>query len=324
MTGSPRVVDTETVLVLGCGVSGLTCAVRLLDEGRRVAIQARDLPPDTTSNVAAAFWYPYRAYPRELVIDWARIGFERFRELADDPDTGVSLRPAIEVFRRAAPDPWWGRAIPRWRRARPEELPSGYVDGHRFEAPVIDTRKYLPWLMERVRILGGTIERRALRDLDEAFAEHRVVVNCTGLGARELVDDRELVPIRGEVVRVENPGLERVEIDHDASGEVSYVIPRGDDCVLGGSAEEGREDVDIDPNLASAILDRCRRLQPRLEGAAVRGGAAGLRPGRAEVRLEAERPTPGRLVVHNYGHGGAGVTLSWGCADEVARLLTVD
>jgi D-amino-acid oxidase len=314
-------VSAETVLVIGCGVSGLTCAVRLLEEGRPVAIQARDLPPHTTSNVAAAFWYPYRAYPKDRVSRWARTSLERFRQLADNPDTGIVERQAIEVFRRAAPDPWWGPAVRRWRRARAEELPVGYVDGYRFAAPVIDTRRYLPWLMDRVRALGGSIEQRPLADLDQAVANHALVVNCSGLGARELISDTDLVPIRGEVVRVANPGLQMVEIDHDLAGEVSYVIPRGDDCVLGGSAEEGREDTAPDPSITAAILDRCQRLQPRLAGATARGSAVGLRPGRTTVRLEVERPAPGKLVVHNYGHGGAGVTLSWGCAEEVVELI---
>ena len=313
--------SSDSALVVGCGVSGLTCAVRLAMTGRAVEIVARELPPDTTSNVAAAFWYPYRAYPRDRVVSWARLSFETFRRLARDPATGITMRPAIEVFRRAAPNPWWGPAVPRWRRARPEELPDGYVDGYRFESPVIDTRRYLPWLMERLRSLGGTIERRALAGLDEALAEHPVVVNCSGLGSRELAGDGELVPIRGQVVRVEDPGLEMVEIDHGAPGGVSYVIPRGDDCVLGGSADEGREDTDLDPATTADILARCGALEPRLRTAEPIGGGAGLRPGRAAVRLEAERPAPGRLVVHNYGHGGAGVTLSWGCAEEVVQLV---
>ena len=311
----------ETVLVVGCGVSGLTCAVRLAMTGRAVAVVARELPPETTSNVAAAFWYPYRAYPREKVVSWARLSFLTFQRLAEEADTGVTMRPAIEVFRRAAPNPWWGPAVPRWRRARPEELPDGYVDGYRFDSPVIDTRRYLPWLMERLRALGGTIERRTLSGLDEALAESPRVVNCSGLGARELASDSKLVPIRGQLVHVEDPGLERVEIDHDAPGGVSYVIPRGDDCVLGGSAEERREDTTLDPAITAGILDRCRELQPRLRECEPIGGAAGLRPGRPAVRLEAERPAHGKLVVHNYGHGGAGVTLSWGCAEEVVQLV---
>ncbi len=314
----------DPALVVGCGVSGLTCAVRLLMTGRPVTIVARELPPETTSDVAAAFWYPYRAYPPDRVTEWAHLSLQCFRRFAADPETGITVRPAIEVFREPAPDPWWGSAVPDWRRARPDELPPGYVDGYRFEAPVIDTRRYLPWLMDRVEKLGGAIERRELAGLDEALAERDVVVNCSGLGARDLAGDTELVPIRGQVVRVRDPGLEMVEIDHDPAGPASYVIPRGDDCVLGGTADAGREDTEIDPATAADILARCRRLQPRLEGALPRGGAAGLRPGRAEVRLEAERPAPGKLVVHNYGHGGAGVTLSWGCAEEVTAHLADD
>ncbi len=314
--------SADPTLIIGCGVSGLTCAVRLLEAGRPCEIWARELPPATTSAVAAAFWYPYRAYPRERVTGWAMTSYARFRRLAEDePAAGVFVLAAIELFRRPAPDPWWGAAVPRWRRARPDELPAGYVDGYRFDAPVIDTRRYLPWLMARVTELGGSIEQRAVDRLAEALAHRPRVVNCSGLGARELAGDGELVAIRGEVVRVEDPGLEMVTVDHDSPEGVAYVIPRGDDCVLGGSAEEGREDTEPDERVAAGILERCRRLEPRLAGLARRGGAAGLRPGRASVRLEAEEPAPGKLVVHNYGHGGAGVTLSWGCAEEVAGLL---
>ncbi len=254
------------------------------------------------------------------MLAWARTSYRRFATLAPDPATGIRLLPAVELFRRPAPDPWWAPAVPEWRRATAEELPAGYVDGYRFEAPVIDTRRYLPWLVERVRSLGGAIRHAEVRDLEEAGATHPLIVNCTGLGARELTGDRELVAVRGELVRVDDPGLDSVRIDEESPAGISYVIPRGDDCVLGGSAEEGREDLEADPAVADGILERCRRLQPRLRGMARRGGAVGLRPGRASVRLEAEHPAPGRLIVHNYGHGGAGVTLSWGCADEVLEL----
>ena len=310
------------VLVVGGGVSGLTCAVRLAMTGRPVTIAARELPPGTTSDVAAAVWYPYRAEPPDRVIHWSRTSYRTFRRLADDPATGVVMRPLIEFFRESAPDPWWGPAVPEWRRARSEELRPGCVDGYRLRVPVIDIRKYLPWLVDRFERLGGSVEQRELDGLDEAFDDHDVVVNCAGLGARELVGDPELVPIRGQVVRVENPGLEMVEIDERGPAGMAYVIPRGDDCVLGGTADEGQEETGADPETANAILERCRDLQPRLAEAKPVGGAVGLRPFRGEVRLEAARPAAGRLLVHNYGHGGAGVTLSWGCAEEVARIVT--
>ena len=98
-------------------------------------------------------------------------------------------------------------------------------------------------------------------------------------------------------------------------------MPRADDAILGGVAEEGREDLAPDDATSEGILARCARLEPRvleLERLEVK---VGLRPGRPEVRLEAEVPAPGKLLVHDYGHGGAGVTLSWGCAEEVVALV---
>lgn len=88
---------------------------------------------------------------------------------------------------------------------------------------------------------------------------------------------------------------------------------------MGGTADEGAWDLAPDPATEAALLAKGVAMEPRLAGCRVLGRAVGLRPARSEVRLEAER-VEGSLVVHNYGHGGAGVTLSWGCAEEAARL----
>src|SRR5262252_7431761 len=104
------------ILVLGCGVSGLTTALTLLDAGHNPRIWARDLPPDTTSNVAAAVWYPYRAYPEKKVTAWGAAAYERFVELAKTPETGVVIREAFDLRGEDAPDPWWIAAVPTVRR----------------------------------------------------------------------------------------------------------------------------------------------------------------------------------------------------------------
>src|SRR5207247_2039427 len=105
------------ILVLGCGVSGLTSAIRLQEAGHEVAIWARELPPHTTSNVAAAVWYPYMAYPRQRILGWSARSFEVFRGLSHQTGTGVTLVEALEVFREPAPDPWWRACVHEFRRA---------------------------------------------------------------------------------------------------------------------------------------------------------------------------------------------------------------
>jgi D-amino-acid oxidase len=309
------------IIVIGCGVSGLSCGIRLLEAGFGAQIWARDLPPRTTSNVAAAVWYPYRAYPEDLVLRWSAGTYASFVQLAEVPGAGVVVRAGLELFPSAVADPWWRDAVPGFRRAAPAELPSGYADAYAFEAPVIEMPIYLGYLIERFQELGGSIHTRELRSPAQAFAQHDVVVNCSGLGARELVGDDTLLAIRGQVVRVAQVGIERFVLDDHRPGGVTYIIPRSNDCILGGTAEEGRESLEPDMATAEAIVARCVALEPRLRGAAILEHKVGLRPGRPTVRLEAEQWAPGKLLVHNYGHGGAGVTLSWGCADECRALV---
>ena len=310
-------------LIVGGGVSGLSCGIRLLEAGFGARIWARDMPLQTVSNTAAAVWYPFKAYPEHLVVGWSRTTYDELLRLQPDPAAGIFMRPGHEVFPWPVDEPWWREAVPSYRRITPAELPAGYVDGYVFEAPVIEMPIYLRYLLARFEQLGGTIEQRALSSLAPALAESALVVNCSGLGARELVGDGSVFPIRGQVVRVAQLGLETFLLDDHGPGGITYIIPRGSDCVLGGTVDEGSEDLAADPATAEAIMARSIFFEPRLAQATVLEHKVGLRPGRPTVRLEAEQPAPGQRLIHNYGHGGAGVTLSWGCADEVARLALV-
>jgi len=310
-------------IVIGCGISGLASGVRLLEAGLSVAIWARELPPHTTSNVAGAIWYPYRSGPAERVARWARETYLELGRQAQDPASGVILREGIELFPERAEPAGWREDLEGLRRAVEADLPPGFRDGWVFRAPIVEMGVYLERLMRRFASAGGTVEQREVSQLAEALEQADVVVNCAGLGARELAGDRLMNAVRGQVVRTERAGIERFLLDDSNAEAISYVLPRASDCILGSSVEPGREDRTPDPQTTEAILARCAALEPRLRQARVLGVAVGLRPGRPEVRLEAEEPRPGRRLVHNYGHGGAGVTLSWGCANEVLELARV-
>jgi D-amino-acid oxidase len=310
---------TREAIVVGCGVSGLSSAVRLLEAGFRVRIVTRERTPNTTSDIAAAVWYPFRCGPIDRALLWSRRTFRALRELAKDPDTGVTMVPGIDLLQvDDGSDPWWMEAVDGLRRAEKNELAPGYVAGRVFIAPVVAMPVYLKWLETKVGALGGTIETRSVGNLEALLLEASLVVNCAGLAARELVNDDALHPIRGQVVRVAAGFAPRFVQAGGGEKPLTYIIPRPDCTVLGGTEDEGVWDLDVDPGTSDAIVARCLVLEPDLANAAVLSHAVGLRPGRSEVRLETVR-SAGGIVIHNYGHGGGGVTLSWGCADEVAR-----
>ena len=177
------------------------------------------------------------------------------------------------------------------------------------DRPVIEMPVYLRWLVARVAELGGTITRMNLSGLPTAGA---LVVNAAG-SAQHLAADPTVGPVRGQVMYVEQVGLERWWLDSDAP---TYVIPRGRDIVVGGTDVEGEWSRTAEPATASSILERAIALVPEIGDARVLGHKVGLRPARPAVRLERVGD-----VVHCYGHGGCGVTVSWGCADDVVGLV---
>jgi D-amino-acid oxidase len=300
------------VVVVGAGVTGLSCAVRLLEAGHRVDVLARDLPLETVSAVAGAFWYPYRALPQERVTAWAREAHGAFAELAGTPGSGVRMLAGTEVHARPAPDPWWVGAVPGLQRVHP---PEGYADAWSLVVPVVDMPVHLRWLVHRVEELGGTLTRMTLSALP-APEDGAVVVNCSAMGARLLAGDHTVVPVRGQVVLVEQFGLDHWGLEHSDSQRPTYVVPRAEHVVVGGTALEGEWSRTPDPEAARDILRRAARLVPQVAEATVVRNVVGLRPVRPEVRVERRGD-----VVHCYGQGGAGVTISWGCAAEVVLLL---
>ena len=300
------------VIVVGAGIIGLTAAVRLQERGLDVTVWTADPPEETVSSVAAAVWYPTRTDGDPRVLRWAAGTYAEFRRQIDAGVPGLMLRTTRNLLRRPIRElPWWAPAAGRVD-LRGASRP--YAQELVFEAPLAEMETYLGWLRGQVR----RIERRRITRLDDVPAP--VVVNATGLAAGQLCDDPAVRPARGHVVIVENPGLDESLRDEET---VTYVHPRSRDVVLGGSFDEGRGDTTPDPGEAAAIVERCTALEPRLAGARILRERIGLRPvRRGGARVAPEELPDGRRVVHAYGHGGAGMTLSWGCAAEVADLVT--
>ena len=302
--------------VIGAGVSGLTSGVVLAESGYDVTLLAAEVMA-TTSSVAGAIWYPYHIKPKEKVERWGRSSYDEFVTLAGDRKTGVRLIEfqvfSIEVKRRL---PRWSDGMQRRYLLR-EELPRAYGYGFAVTVPVMETPLYLPYLRRRFRRAGGRIQRKTIGDLRELTPAFDAVVNCSGYGAKALCHDLRLRPGRGIVVLTRNPGIDRALVYAEDPKALMYVIPRRNDCVLGGCDDEVESTI-VSPAMARAIHARCRRIEKALP--AMVATKAGIRPVRFEVRLELER-LDGTPVVHNYGHGGAGFSVSWGCAREVLRKV---
>ncbi|MBB5937251.1 FAD-dependent oxidoreductase [Streptomyces zagrosensis] len=310
------------VIVVGSGVIGLTCAVTLAEGGRRVSVWSREPAVDTTSAVAGGLWWPYRIEPVDAVGRWSLAALAEWTALAKAPEvTGVRIADGTHAGLSRAAVGAWADELPGLRPATAAELPAGFGAGLRARVPMVDMPTHLRYLERRLVAAGGVVEARALTSLTEAGRAAPLIVNCSGLGARELVPDPEVYPVQGQVLVVENPGLDEWLVAADpAAAETLYVLPQPYGVVLGGTARAHAWGMRPEPATAEAILARCVRVRPELVGARVIAHRVGLRPARPQVRLEAEELAGGARCVHNYGHGGAGVTVAWGCAREAAAL----
>lgn len=318
----------QKIVVLGAGVVGLTAALRLHERfGGRVAIEivAERVAERTLSRVAAASFYPF-AVSHPSVGEWLHYGRKRFQELVgvrEPVPSGVIEREGFEI----EPRPIAGRSpteylLPSQRasRSRGERV-------ERFRLFIIEMPIYLPYLKARVAAAGIPIRVARIASLDELG--DGIIVNCTGWAAGRLVRDPELKPTYGQLVRVEADDVEVFALDERDAAAPTYVVPRSRDVVVGSidrpfdPVATGFEPPPPDPIVTHQILERGTLLDPKLERARVLESYCGIRPRRSSVRVEIDRELSNsrRVIIHDYGHGGGGVTLSWGCAEEVANRI---
>jgi D-amino-acid oxidase len=315
----------RTVAIIGAGVSGLTCGVVFAERGYRTASFAEETGQQTTSGAAAALWFPYDAEPAEKVIAWALQTFDVLVDLTHVPASGVSIIELRQFSRtREIQVPDW--AIPLGARrviaSEVEGSRGSFKSGFTLRVPLTDTTIYLDYLAARFLKAGGEINANVrFQELEDVDQQFELVINCAGIGARELVQDLDLEPHRGQVAIV--PRIERLScaiVCDDAP--LMYAIPRRNDCVFGGTNDLS-SDLAADAATTDQIIAECSRVLD-IDKPNILAQRVGLRPFRKSgVRLERDELRDGRTVIHNYGHGGSGFTLSWGCAREVVNLATL-
>uniref|UniRef100_A0A668AAG5 D-aspartate oxidase n=1 Tax=Myripristis murdjan TaxID=586833 RepID=A0A668AAG5_9TELE len=319
------------VVVVGAGVIGFSTAVCIAEALPfcSVTLVAERFTPDTTSDGAAGIMFTSHSpdIPVERQRRWFKDSFDHFLAIAQSqhaPEAGVIMSSGWQIFKEvpAEKKPYWSDFVFGFRHMTASEL-KRFPDhrfGQAFTTLKCECSTYLPWLEKRFKKAGGRVEQRKVNSLQE-LSGYDIVVNCSGLGSKTLVGDTQMHPIRGQILKVQAPWLKHFIRDGDGK---TYIYPGIHSVTIGGTRQEGDWRLDVDEGDTRSIIERCSRLEPSLSKAKVLSTWVGLRPGRRNVRVEREEVLlQGRRVpvVHNYGHGGGGVTISWGTALDALGLV---
>jgi glycine/D-amino acid oxidase-like deaminating enzyme len=254
--------------VLGCGAVGLATARLLQQRGAEVTIYAKDLPPQTTSNIAGGQWSPTSVIDPDrrtsasdaLLVRAAHLAHRSFQQL---PGAEFGIRWLENYVLSDEPlRTWWEHDLlrdlfPEERELRPDEHPFRARHARRFTTMLVETPVYLTAMVREVRLAGGRIVVRELRGLEEVLdLPEPVVLNCTGLGARALFGDLELEPVRGQLTFL----LPQAEVDYIVIAGGLYMFPRRDGILLGGTFEHGNWSLEVDEATRQRIVAGHRRL----------------------------------------------------------------
>jgi len=207
-----------------------------------------------------------------------------------------------------------GLLSPVYRDCTEEELsipqPTGKYKYGKYQHTVqVDTEKYLPWLLDMFTEQGGKIIQRRVRNLASLASDYDIVINCSGLGARELCGDKSVLPMRGQVLRVSAPWIKSALYADDV-----YLIPGQKWVTVGGTRQYNDWMTEVCPEDSARLWSRACHAFPSLAAAELIGEVVGLRPHRHIPRIELEYRPCGLPVVHHYGHSGQGCILPWYCS----------
>jgi D-amino-acid oxidase len=347
---------SKKVCVVGSGIIGLGSALHFLRNGHRVTIVSSPTHFMPTSPVSAAFWFPYAcSLSVEQEIALAEPTYRFLKECMLSRDSGISIRKGRAYFDETVEPaetttPWWAEMDTNFRQLASNEIPPSLrenqsvgpiIGGWYFEVPVIHIPTFLSWLQREVEALGGEVKEHRVASFNEIDASYDWIVNCAGGWATHLTSDPVLVGYQGTVIDLpgEPLGDELLFLEKGKSSNLpTYIVPQGLRTILGGTFKPitqpgeawqtgsdgatqqwvGTED-DV-----RGIIERCQivsgKAVPLTPGSSWKS-KAGLRPVRSDSppRIEMDSNSP-RVIVHNYGHGGSGVTFFWGSAQTAYDL----
>lgn len=369
---------TTRVVVLGAGCFGLASAIELLKAGYEVTIVSERRTPNTTSDGAGALWRPQieKANHQWATFDqWGQFTLKKLAALNrsyNAEETGIMWVNGIEFHNQQLPVPRFSEHVIGFHEMRESELALMGLKrakfGFQFTSIIADMTIYLPFLEREFvhsggKFIDGTIKSfegpqySDQTEVNTCMDQADLIVNCLGLAPMTLLNDKEMKPIRGYLVRVTCPSVHHW---YRESESWSYIFPRRNEIVLGGTYDIGETDCTENNELAQSIIDKCCDIVPELKHAKLVNHWVGLRPHRNTLRLEMEMPIDSSSssssepriipcptsvecyghdsphinntlknvdcarsrvpIIHNYGAGGSGMTLHWGCAVDVLQL----
>ncbi len=307
----------KKIAIIGAGISGLSCAYLLSKKNYTIDVIAKAFSPNITSNKAAAFWFPYHIRNDKRGVRWAQKSYDFYVSLYNVKSAGISVKQLIKVIGKniIEEDPVWINFLPEGSCSMiPEsDLPEGIAKAYNVAVPLIETQIFLPYLKNYLTKAGVNFIQKEINKLDEVSNEYDCVINCTALGAVKLCNDETIIPVRGQVALIETKTDFPIYLDNE---KPLYIVPRKDAMIVGGTYEENVYDEATEPSTIQTLLNNAYAFMPELKQQKVIGNWAGLRPYRPTVRVEKENN-----IIHNYGHGGSGFTLAFGCAEDVAGML---
>ncbi|QDZ22382.1 D-amino acid oxidase [Chloropicon primus] len=339
----------DTAIVVGAGVIGLCTAVRLQESGYSVKCLAENIGGDPNQGVASGgaggLWFPYLCESTERTGRWANETRRAYEDILSNgtkfEENGVAVKDIWQCYSPADEIPPWAGDCPTFELLTKSQVEEKYYPhkpqyeimendflAYQFQAPIVQVDIYLSYLRRLFTSMGGELVQHRVDGPIEAL-EADVLVNCAGIGnathLQGLEQDALMKPVRGQIIHCKNREHITEAVTIGGDGESAYMIPRGDVIVYGGTSDENQWDLDVDQDAVQDIIRRCKKLLPEAytRDMEVVGHWVGLRPYREQgVSVEARSLEDGRVVVNNYGHGGSGFTLCYGCADEVVRLAS--